>query len=57
MTSPAILTEANRFLLKLSGEALQGKRDHGIDVEFLQELAGKVANLAKSGKEIVIVIG
>lgn len=48
---------SNRYLLKLSGEALQGKRDHGIDVEFLIELAGKVVKLAKSGKQIIIVIG
>lgn len=31
--------------------------DHGIDVQFLQELAGKVVKLAKTGKQIVIVIG
>lgn len=47
---------AKRYLLKLSGEALQWKKDHGIDVEFLQELAWKVTTLAKTGKEIVIVI-
>ncbi len=57
MSTHSILTTANRYLLKLSGEALQGKRDHGIDVEFLQELAAKVVKLAHSGKEIVIVIG
>jgi uridylate kinase len=52
----AFVGSAKRYLLKLSGEALQGKKDHGIDVEFLQELAGKVASLANSGKEVVIVI-
>lgn len=57
MTSPDIISKANRFLLKLSGEALQGSRDHGIDVQFLQELAQKVSNLVNSGKEVVIVIG
>jgi uridylate kinase len=51
------IQKSQRFLLKLSGEALQGKRDHGIDVEFLIELAGKVVKLAKSGKQIIVVIG
>lgn len=57
MTPPDIISKANRFLLKLSGEALQGNRDHGIDVQFLQELAQKVSDLVNSGKEVVIVIG
>lgn len=51
------MINAKRILLKLSGEALQGKLDHGIDVEFLQELAGKVVSLVRTGKEIIIVIG
>jgi uridylate kinase len=55
--SHSLVTQANRYLLKLSGEALQGNLDHGIDVEFLGKLAAKVVSLAKSGKEIVIVIG
>jgi uridylate kinase len=56
MPHTPFITSANRYLLKLSGEALQGKKDFGIDVEFLIELAGKVVKLAKSGKQIVIVI-
>ena len=57
MSSHSFIAASSRYLLKLSGEALQGKLDHGIDVHFLQELAGKVVKLSKSGKQIVIVIG
>ena len=46
-----------RLLLKLSGEALQWKQDGGIDVEFLHDLSAKVAKIAHSGNEVVIVIG
>lgn len=46
-----------RLLLKLSGEALQGKQDGGIDVDFLHDLSAKVAKIAQSGNELVIVIG
>ncbi len=55
--SQSFIAQSSRYLLKLSGEALQGKLDYGIDVHFLQELAGKVVKLSKSGKQIVIVIG
>lgn len=47
-----------RFLLKLSGEALQGKGEYGIDVDFLHDLAEKVVTLSKiHKKEVIIVIG
>jgi uridylate kinase len=46
-----------RILLKLSGEALQGKWDHGIETEFLNELAKKIVVLTQKNIEIVIVIG
>lgn len=51
------IQNAKRFLLKLSGEALQGSAGFGIDVDFLHTLASKVVALADSGKEVVIVIG
>jgi len=51
-------TNPKRILLKLSGEALQGKQDHGIETEFLDTLASKIVHLSKDrGIEIVIVIG
>ncbi|HEY8855164.1 MAG TPA: UMP kinase, partial [Candidatus Dormibacteraeota bacterium] len=32
----------NRVLLKLSGEALGGARDYGIDLSVVQTIAGQV---------------
>ena len=46
-----------RILLKLSGEALMGDRDHGIDPERLTEYATEIVEAAKSGTQIAIVIG
>jgi len=47
-----------RVLLKLSGQALQGSKDYGIDVDFLNKLAQKLVYLSKySGIELVVVIG
>ncbi len=47
----------SRILLKLSWEALQWKQDHGIDVNFLENLVKKVVYLVKKKKiQIVIVI-
>ncbi|MBC7503413.1 UMP kinase [Candidatus Gracilibacteria bacterium] len=47
-----------RILLKLSGEALQGKQGYGIDPEFLAYIAEKVVHLIKMQKlEVAIVIG
>ena len=51
------MLSVKRILLKLSGEALQGSSDHGIDVTFMQELATKIISLRKRDFEIVIVIG
>ena len=46
-----------RVLLKLSGEALMGSGDFGIDPEVMQRLAREVADLAASGLQIGLVIG
>ncbi len=46
-----------RVLLKLSGEALMGRGDYGIDPDTIQRIAGEVAELAADGVEIAIVIG
>jgi len=47
----------NRILLKLSGEALMGKQDFGIDSEVLSKTALEVVNQLKSGTQIALVIG
>jgi uridylate kinase len=46
-----------RILLKLSGEALAGGGTFGIDAERVKELAREVAEVAKAGVQIGIVVG
>src|ERR1051325_7791382 len=46
-----------RILLKVSGEALMGEKDFGIDPRVLQRYAEEIAELQQSGVEIGIVIG
>jgi len=46
-----------RILLKLSGEALQGKKEYGLDPDFLRYLAFEIKGIKDLGTEIGIVIG
>ncbi len=46
-----------RVVLKLSGEALRGEKDFGIDPNFIFYLAEEIKEVSKIGVEIVIVIG
>jgi len=46
-----------RILLKLSGEVLAGDGSFGIDPERVKALASEVAEVAKSGVEIGLVVG
>ncbi len=46
-----------RILLKLSGEALMGNRQYGIDNDRLMEYAQEIKNVVDKGCEIAIVIG
>jgi uridylate kinase len=46
-----------RILLKLSGEALMGDSEFGIDPAVMQRIAGEIADLAKRGIQIGLVIG
>ena len=46
-----------RVLLKLSGEALMGDLDYGIEPEVIQRIASEVAAVRKLGVEVAIVIG
>jgi uridylate kinase len=47
----------NRILLKLSGEALMGKRQYGIDPKRLAEYAQDIKEITKEGVQVAIVIG
>jgi uridylate kinase len=44
-------------LLKLSGEALMGELDYGIEPAVIQRLAAEIATASEKGVEIAIVIG
>jgi uridylate kinase len=48
---------ARRVLLKLSGEALMGEADYGIDPEVVRSIASQVAAAKGPGIEIAIVVG
>jgi len=47
----------DRVLLKLSGEALLGKKSFGIDYEVVHRISEDIAEAKKLGTEIAIVIG
>ncbi|MCB1599670.1 MAG: UMP kinase [Lysobacterales bacterium] len=46
-----------RILLKLSGEALLGAEDYGIDPEVLHRLAAEIIEVSKIGVQIGLVVG
>jgi uridylate kinase len=46
-----------RVLVKFSGEALAGGKDHGIDTQTLDYIAHEIKELVDSGIEVGIVIG
>lgn len=47
----------NRILLKLSGEALMGNRQYGIDPDRLKEYAEEIKEITALGVQVAIVIG
>jgi|TARA_B100000768_G_C11280291_1_gene378179 uridylate kinase len=46
-----------RILLKLSGEALMGKKQFGIDNDRLKQYAEEIKSIVDAGLEVAIVIG
>jgi uridylate kinase len=46
-----------RILVKLSGEALLGEADYGIDPAVIRRVAGELQDIASMGVQIAIVIG
>ncbi|MCF7812161.1 UMP kinase [Candidatus Gracilibacteria bacterium] len=46
-----------RILLKLSGEALLGKKSFGIDYSVLDKICQEIVSVQKMGIEIIVVIG
>ncbi|HLK20876.1 MAG TPA: UMP kinase [Bryobacteraceae bacterium] len=47
----------NRIVLKLSGEALAGGGAFGVDPERVKSLAAEIAEVAKTGVQIGLVVG
>ena len=52
-TKPAF----KRVLLKLSGEALMGDEDYGIDPSYIRRIAAEVKAVSDMGVEVALVIG
>ncbi len=50
-------TKYKRILLKLSGEALLGKKEFGIDYDIINQICQEIEEVRNMGIEIVIVIG
>jgi uridylate kinase len=46
-----------RVLLKISGEALMGERDYGLDPAVVARIAGEVKSVHTLGVEVCLVIG
>ena len=47
----------HRILLKLSGEALLGNEDYGIDPKMIHRIAVEIGDVTKSGIQIAVVLG
>ena len=46
-----------RILLKVSGEALAGDNSFGIEPPFLQGVARQIADVARAGVQVAVVVG
>ncbi len=59
MTDPARAAARlpHRVLLKLSGEALMGDRQYGIDPDVVRGIAAQVAEARRDGIEVAVVVG
>jgi uridylate kinase len=47
----------SRILVKLSGEALLGEGDYGVDPIVLKRIAGEINDISKMGVQVAVVIG
>jgi uridylate kinase len=51
------MAKYKRILLKISGEALAGKERFGVDPQRVSDLATEVADIARTGLQVGLVIG
>ena len=47
----------HRILLKLSGEALMGDKEFGLELPVIEKIAGEIVDCQKTGVEIGVVVG
>jgi uridylate kinase len=47
----------NRVLVKLSGEALLGSSDYGVDPAVLKRIAGELQDIVETGVRVAVVLG
>lgn len=52
-----VVPKYKRILLKLSGEALMGKKIYGIDPEVVDPIAAQIKEIKNYGIEVAIVVG
>ena len=57
MTTSSPAFKYKRILLKLSGEALMGEDNYGIDPRIIKQIAEQILELRQGGIEVAIVIG
>lgn len=59
LTKKTIMSENRykRILLKLSGEALMGEKDYGIDTAVINTIADEIKTVCALGVEVAVVIG
>ena len=57
MTKTKAVTDWKRVLLKLSGEALMGDLDYGIDVATVDRFATDIGNAVSQGTQLAVVVG
>ncbi|TAK55746.1 MAG: UMP kinase [Gammaproteobacteria bacterium] len=57
MAETATRRPHRRILLKLSGEALLGEADYGIDPAMLRRVAGEIREVMARGVQVAVVIG
>ncbi len=57
MPGPGAVPAYRRVLLKVSGEALAGRRGYGIDPEILAHLAVELGEVVQLGVQVAVVIG
>ncbi|MBX7247685.1 MAG: UMP kinase [Caulobacteraceae bacterium] len=56
-TDPATTPNYKRILLKVSGEVLMGDQGFGIDMKTVEAVAQEIAEVAKTGVQLCLVIG